>query len=426
MTLELLISNLKRESEIIREILNLQNQQLQFDSRYSDSEREMVEASTNGLISQLEILNKAIPEIVNNIQFFKKLDRNEEIKNSVNLLQINYDSSGQEGRKMGLGIKKEDKVKFLQSLTLANLKKRFGSHESGVSSGFQNRKSQELLIKASNRMFRKFADKMVEKKYFESLNKDLRKITSPYLLSSYLSMMFFATFIAFVFGVIFALIFLIVGFLPLALIFFFGSPLIAFLLFFNYPSSQRKTLEREINQELPFVTIYMSAVATSGIEPSRIFEILVRTKDYPFTQREIKKILNLINFYGYDLVSALKQSSKFSPSERLALLFSGISTTIKSGGELTEFLNKHAEGLLFDYRLEREKYTKVAETFMDIYISILIAAPMIMMILFILITLTGYTSSLITPAVLSAVIIALITFLNLGFLIFLNLKQPKF
>ena len=136
--------------------------------------------------------------------------------------------------------------------------------------------------------------------------------------------------------------------------------------------------------------------------------------------------MNYINFYGYDLVSALRLASKHSPSERLGMLFNGLATTIRSGGELTEFLKKHADSLLFDYRLEREKYTKIAETFMDIYISILIAAPMILMILFILLSLTGYGSGFMTPALLSIAIISIISVLNVGFLLFLNVKQPKF
>jgi archaellum biogenesis protein FlaJ (TadC family) len=39
--------------------------------------------------------------------------------------------------------------------------------------------------------------------------------------------------------------------------------------------SRKKSLNKEINQELPFMTIYMAAIATSGIEPSKIFDILV-------------------------------------------------------------------------------------------------------------------------------------------------------
>ena len=254
----------------------------------------------------------------------------------------------------------------------------------------------------------------------------MRKITSPIIISSYLSLMLFCICLAFVFAILIAMFLLFFkASIVAVLLVVFLIPIIIFISFYIYPSSARKSLEKNINQELPFLTIYMSAIATSGIEPSKIFSIIAVSNDYPFTRREIKKLINYINFYGYDLVSALRQMAKNSPSERLALLFDGLSTTITSGGELTAFLNKHSETLLFDYRLEREKYTQVAETFMDIYISVVIAAPMMLMMLFVLMSVTGFNSFL-TTQVLSVLMILIIALINIGFILFLNIKQPKF
>ena len=87
---------------------------------------------------------------------------------------------------------------------------------------------------------------------------------------------------------------------------------------------------------------------------------------------------------------------------------------------------ENSERLLFDYKLEREKYTKTAETFMNIYISIVIAAPMIFLMLFVIIGGTGLLSSFIgiSVDVLGILIILLIVLLNLGFLLYLKFKQP--
>jgi flagellar protein FlaJ len=239
--------------------------------------------------------------------------------------------------------------------------------------------------------------------------------------------MFFSISLSFILSLFLSAIFIFVGLgVTLSLLLILLTPVICFLVFYIYPSSRKKSLDKEINQELPFVTIYMAAIATSGIEPSKIFDILVSSKDYPFIQREMKKLTNLVNFYGYDLVTALKSISKNGPSERLGQLLDGIATTITSGGELTQFLSKHSETLLFDYRLEREKYTQIAETFMNIYISVVIAAPMIMMMLFILMSMTQLGGTSFGPAAIGGLTTLVITLLNLGFLVFLNMKQPKF
>jgi len=115
-----------------------------------------------------------------------------------------------------------------------------------------------------------------------------------------------------------------------------------------------------------------------------------------------------------------------SPSSKLRELLDGLATTITSGGDMHDFLDKHAETLLFDFRLEREKYTKTSETLMDIYISIVIAAPMIMLMLFVIMGSTGMYFLGLTTEVMSFLIILSIVILNIGFLLFLRMKQPVF
>ncbi len=446
MTIDLLKANIEKEKEIVIELLMFSNQLAK--AEYSGARRQdifLLESSINNLVKQLSILNNAVPGLVKNIGFYKKLDleKKSELKlgsknksafiqenhgkqKKQEIIKVQYNSPDKKGKeKVELAIAKKDKVKFLESIVgKKEAEKRLNILRAGLSS---SDKLQEEYVRISNKYFRSSAEKLIEKGYFDNISRDLRKIISSFLLNSYVSVMFFSTALSAIAGFFIFVVLLLSGASVLVALFaLFAIPLTVFLLFFTYPSTQRSSLEKEINQELPFVTIYMAAVATSGIEPSRVFSILVRTKDYPFVQREIKRLLNYINFYGYDLVSALRQSAKLSSSEKLSMLFSGLATTITSGGELAEFLNKHAESMLFDYRLEREKYTKMAETFMDIYISILIAAPMILMILLILLSLTGYGSGFLTPTILTFSIISVISILNIGFLVFLNLKQPKF
>ena len=135
--------------------------------------------------------------------------------------------------------------------------------------------------------------------------------------------------------------------------------------------------------------------------------------------------MNQINLYGYDLVTSLNNAAKTSPSEKLSELFSGLSVTITSGSDISEFLEKRSESLLLSYRLEREKYTKLVETFLDIYISLVIAAPMIFLLLLVLMTYSGISIGF-GSGQLSLMSIAGIALLNVFFLIFLQIKQPVY
>jgi len=103
-------------------------------------------------------------------------------------------------------------------------------------------------------------------------------------------------------------------------------------------------------------------------------------------------------------------------------LLDGLATTITSGGNLPDFFDKRAQTLLFDHKLEKEKQTKTAETFMDIYISVVIAAPMIFMLLLIMMRVSGLGIALSTSMI-SLIMVLGVSVVNIIFLVFLQLKQ---
>jgi flagellar protein FlaJ len=191
---------------------------------------------------------------------------------------------------------------------------------------------------------------------------------------------------------------------------------------YSYPSLEKKSAESAIDQELPFATIHMAAISGSMIDPSKIFSIMISTKEYPHIEKELVKLMNEINIYGYDLVSALRNIAFNSPSKKLAELFNGLATTINSGGNLPDFFNKRAETLLFEYKLEKEKSNKAAETFMDIYISVVIAAPMILMLLLMMMKISGLGLSLSTSLI-TLIMVLSVAVVNVVFIVFLHLKK---
>ena len=136
------------------------------------------------------------------------------------------------------------------------------------------------------------------------------------------------------------------------------------------------------------------------------------------------KIINGMNILGYDLITLLRNSASVSPSKKLADMFNGIATTINTGGSLANFFDQRAKSLLFEYNLEREKSTKAAETFMDIYISVVIAAPMILMLLLVIMQISGLGISLSTGMI-TLMMVLRVSVINVIVLTFLHLKQSN-
>jgi len=302
-------------------------------------------------------------------------------------------------------------------------------------------KKPSNYIRIANKMFSGFSNSLINKGYFRNIKRDLIRANIQQLAKSYISIIFLTTIIS-VFAAILITLFLLFFNIGVALPFitmvksgFFARflkiawiivaiPAVTYLFMLFYPTIEKKALETKINQELPFATIHMAAISESMIEPSNIFSIIISTREYPALEKEFTKLLNEINVFGYDLVTALRNLAFNSPSKKLTELFDGLATTITTGGDLSEFFEKRAQSLLFDYRLEREKQTKSAETFMDIYISVVIAAPMILMLLLIMMRISGLGISLSTSMI-ALIMVLGVSIINIVFLGFLQLKQQN-
>jgi archaellum biogenesis protein FlaJ (TadC family) len=322
-------------------------------------------------------------------------------------------------------ISKKDRERFMEELRidreiLDRLKKKKILVEGKDMSDIKKPSSYK---KISNKIFLNLSINLFKKGNFKGLENSLRKASIPFIPTSYLSMAFFSSLLSLLIGILFFITLSIVYstsvlkyiFLILLL------PVITFFSFYFYPVTESQGIGQKIKNELPFVSLHMAAISGSRIEPTQIFKIIAFGTEYPNTRKEFIKIINQTNLYGYDLVTALKNVSRNTPSKVLSELLSGIATTIASGGDITEFLNKRSESLFFEYRMDREKYTKEAETFMDIYISLVIAAPMVLSLLLVLMNI-GVMNIGISMELLNVLMIGGIALINVVFIAFLNLR----
>jgi flagellar protein FlaJ len=433
MSIESLEINLQQVNKIVKEILLLNEE---FMSAETLEEKNFFESAINSLLTQLKIINDSIPELLADIKI-KEETKALPVKRTT-ILPV---SSGL------VILDKKDRKKFIKELNISEemLKKLRKRKKLKKARREELYKKPNNFVVLASKIFAKYSFKLADSK-FHKLNDSLRKANMPMLLSTYLSIMFFSTFLAFLFALILAIVLslfdvrMVVG-IPYPIFSFLGLeglslrllkniavslffPALTFMLFYLYPITQAASIKKRIESELPFVVIHMASIAGSGVEPSRIFETIALSSEYPVISKEFKKIMNQVNLYGYDLVNSLRNVSKSTSSEKLAELLNSISTNISGGGSLRDYLDKKAEETLLEYKLERKKYINVAETSMDIYIGILIAAPLILMVLLILMNVTGMGFG-ITIETMTYFIVGAIALMNIFFLLFLQIRQPK-
>lgn len=421
MVLEDLKKNIENEKRIINDLNSI------YIHLNAGEDKSLYLESIVSLLEQLKMLNKPVPELLKrvssgisskNIEENKVVSRKEQRNEKKKLSKFSYVSPSSREKRY-VSVDRKDRGDFLKKLSVS---------EKGLEGLRKKRKVKGEVSKPSffaslsNRIFRKISERITPK--FDGLSDDLKKANIRFLTSTYISMALF-----------FGLVGLILGLVSMGILMFFTGSLWVFLApvalpvlilvgFYFYPALEKGAVEKNISYELPFATIQMAAIAGSDVEPTKIFKIIATSEEYPHVGLEMRKVVNQVDVYGYDLVTALKNVSNNTSNKLLVDLFNGLATNISSGGDLKTYLDKKAENYLNDYRLERERYSDLAGTFMDIYISILIAAPLVLMMMFIIMSVSGLSIGFGLQG-LMIISVSVVVLANIIFLVFLQLKQPN-
>ncbi len=428
---------LDKEKRVLEDLSNELELLAFYRKRASLKEKKFYDRAVDSFIERIKIFNQSISNIIGYnfirmLEEMKKEGYNEEPSKQIFLREKKRIIT-----ELGnLSINRKEKTKFLDDLrfTKDELKKLRKTLELSV----KERKKLPMsvyfrkpntFVAISSKIFFHIALSLSQKEFFRGLHATIRKAALPFLLHSYISLMLFSTLLSFIAGIVGAVIYalltqsqnLLVD-ISRNVVISFTLPILTFFLFYIYPYSQISSFKNKIENELPFVIMHMSTIAGSGVEPTRIFKIIALSKDYPATGKEARKMINQINFYGYDLVNSLRATAKTASSSRFADLLNGMATIISTGGNLQSYLNKSSENSLLDYRLKRQKYIQASETYADVYTGLLITAPLLFMLLLSLIKVIGMGLDVVTLGVIG---IGSIVVLNAGFLIFLHLSQPE-
>lgn len=285
--------------------------------------------------------------------------------------------------------------------------------------------------KISNLFMENLSNYLTDKypSFFISMYKSLKSSGITILSKTYVSIMLFSSAMGFI--VSFLLFFLL--FNSFSIISIINSLLLAiffscfvFIALFYYPNIISNNRRRKIKNDLPFVIVHMAAVAGSGAQPIAMFNLVLTSGEFKGIEGEIKKIVNYVNLFGYNLSTSLKLVALTTPSKEFREFLNGLVTTIETGGDLKEYLNAKANDAITTYRLERKKYVASLSTYSDIYVGVLIAAPLLFFATLAIIQVLGGTIFGLTIGTISTVgTFVIIPSLNILYLLFINIMQPE-
>jgi len=262
---------------------------------------------------------------------------------------------------------------------------------------------------------------------------------APYIKSSninvnlrtWISMCFFFSLIALIVTPLIILVLSMFLTLPLDLfiyLLFFSSiasSLIIFTILYIYPIEKSNALKRGIELELPFALSHMSAIASAGVPPEHMFELLIGFEEYPAISQQASLIVRNIKEFGMSSVKAIENVAERTPSADFTQILQGIASTIEKGGNLSKYLNQMAEKALFEYKIKREEYLKTLSLYADIYTALLVAAPlMLLAVLAILNIIGGEVLGFTIQDLIMIITLVVLPLMNTGFLAFIHMTHP--
>ncbi|MBT3582741.1 hypothetical protein HN777_04645 [Candidatus Woesearchaeota archaeon] len=175
---------------------------------------------------------------------------------------------------------------------------------------------------------------------------------------------------------------------------FFGISVAVFAYF--YPSFKISERKSKIENSLPFITIYLSTIVRSGLQPKNMFKMLSRFKQYKTISVEARKINSDIEGLGMDLPKALSRAILRSPSPDWTELLAGLRNSITVGGDTSKYLEEKAHGFIQQYKRRLDEFSKLLALFMNIYITtVIVGLVFFVVISSLMVTIGGVSTNLV-------------------------------
>jgi flagellar protein FlaJ len=265
--------------------------------------------------------------------------------------------------------------------------------------------------------------------FFSDLRDDLKRADMSITLLEYLSTTFLTCTIVFVLELpLLALIFSLLRLGPLFSLFLattvaFIFCILLFLFFLNYPKFIIRDKVKSVERSLPFATIFLATICSSGMPPDKVFEIFSRFEEHGEISKEAKRIVLDMKAFGLNIYEALSRSIERVPSIELRDLLWSISSILRSGGDLATFLRERSIFYLNNYRRKLAEFARNLAIYLEIYLTILILGSIFFTILTsIMMGLGGNISGVVF--IQFFVVFIFIPLTSLGFIILIKASSP--
>lgn len=168
----------------------------------------------------------------------------------------------------------------------------------------------------------------------------------------------------------------------LAVIFFATGTYMVYAFLMGLPALRKKNRAVSINMSLHNAVAYIYAMRRGGAQLTVIFRSLSdNSRIYGEVALEFRQIVRDTDFFGYDIISAIRHLSETTPSEKMKDFLEDLLSVIESGGDMTEFLALRVRLYQDDARFEQKQYLSLLSIIAESYVTVFVAGPLFLIII---------------------------------------------
>jgi len=158
-------------------------------------------------------------------------------------------------------------------------------------------------------------------------------------------------------------------------------------------STRISNRQDQLDRELPFTLSELSVLASTGTSPIGLIRRMAIRDHDPGMTAEFKRVIYKVDIQGEDLITALAETAKESPSTSVRESFWDLANMIHQGGDLDEYLRNKSDDVLKLKRLVQKAFIERLSTFLDMYVSLVLVGVLMIAVGAFLLNSLGQTAA---------------------------------
>lgn len=139
---------------------------------------------------------------------------------------------------------------------------------------------------------------------------------------------------------------------------------------------------KKFAEELPYFMGYMATLASSGLTLEGIFKAIAKEQTKEEVVLAARYVVRNIDVFGMDIITAIVDLIRRSPSESFTELLEGLISTVQTGGNLKQYFTATAKVHMEEKKLMLKRMTESLGIVSEMYTILLVVFPLMATIMF--------------------------------------------